>query len=66
MDVEQAIRSRRTHKASAPEPTDAGFATLGFRPDEQFVALIHLGWPRQEEEPPERGPAAADAGGRSL
>ena len=24
----------------------------------EFVALIHLGWPRQEKEPPERSPQA--------
>jgi nitroreductase len=36
--------------------TDAGRAALGFEPHERFVALIHLGWPRQEKEPPERAP----------
>ncbi len=38
--------------------TDAGFAALGIRAEEQLIALIHLGWPRQEEEPPERAPAS--------
>jgi nitroreductase len=36
--------------------TDAGRAALGIGPDERFVALIHLGWPRQEKQPPERAP----------
>ena len=27
-------------------------------PDERFVALIHLGWPRQDKQPPERLPPA--------
>jgi len=34
--------------------TDAGRSALGIPPDERFVALIHLGWPRQEKEPPDR------------
>jgi nitroreductase len=38
--------------------TEAGRAALGFEPDERFVALIHLGWTRQEKEPPERAPLA--------
>jgi nitroreductase len=29
---------------------------LGIRDDERFVALIHLGHPRQEKAPPERAP----------
>ena len=33
-----------------------GLAALGVPPEEQFVALIHLGWPRQEKEPPPRLP----------
>jgi len=37
--------------------TDDGCAALGIGRDERFVALIHLGWPRQEKEPPERAPA---------
>jgi nitroreductase len=34
--------------------SDAGAAAIGIPSDEQFVALIHLGWPRQEKQPPER------------
>jgi nitroreductase len=37
--------------------TPEGLAALEIPPDEQFVSLIHLGWPRQEKEPPERLPA---------
>jgi nitroreductase len=37
--------------------TDAGFAALEIGADEQFIALIHLGRPRQEKEAPERAPA---------
>jgi nitroreductase len=36
--------------------TSAGLEALGIGGDERFVALIHLGWPRQEREPPERLP----------
>jgi nitroreductase len=36
--------------------TSEGRAALGIGDDERFVALIHLGWPRQEREPPERLP----------
>jgi nitroreductase len=36
----------------------AGAEAVGIGPDERFVALIHLGWPRQEKEPPERAPLA--------
>jgi nitroreductase len=36
--------------------TDDGRLALGIPADERFVALIHLGWPRQEKEPPERAP----------
>jgi len=32
--------------------TPAGPRRSGIPPDERFVALIHLGWPRQEKEPP--------------
>jgi nitroreductase len=39
--------------------TGAGRAALGIPNDERFVALIHLGWPRQEKEPPERAPKSA-------
>ncbi|MGN6170213.1 MAG: nitroreductase family protein, partial [Solirubrobacteraceae bacterium] len=31
-----------------------GLEALGIPPSERFVALIHLGWPRQEKRPPER------------
>ena len=33
-----------------------GLGALAIPPNERFVALIHLGWPRQEKEPPERLP----------
>jgi nitroreductase len=36
--------------------TDEGRQALGIPDDERFVALIHLGWPRQEKDPPERLP----------
>jgi nitroreductase len=36
--------------------TDAGLAALGIAPDERFVGLVHLGWPRQDKEAPERAP----------
>jgi nitroreductase len=36
--------------------TPEGLAALGIGPDERFVALIHLGRPRQEKEAPERAP----------
>ena len=39
--------------------TPAGRAALGIPDDERFVALIHLGRPRQEKEPPERAPQSA-------
>ena len=38
--------------------TSPGLEALGITPDERFVALIHLGWPRQEKEPPPRLPTA--------
>jgi nitroreductase len=38
-----------------PEGRDA----LDIPADEHFVALIHLGWPRQEKEPPERAPQSS-------
>ena len=34
----------------------AGLATLQIGPEERFVALIHLGWLRQERDPPARLP----------
>jgi nitroreductase len=36
--------------------TSAGLEALGIPPGERFVALIHLGSPRQEKEPPPRLP----------
>jgi nitroreductase len=36
--------------------TEAGLQALDIPEDERFVALIHLGWPRQEKAPPERLP----------
>jgi nitroreductase len=39
--------------------TPEGRAALGIPHDERFVALIHLGRPRQEKEPPERAPHSA-------
>ncbi len=36
--------------------TPEGLASLGIPSDEWFVALIHLGWPRQEKQPPGRLP----------
>jgi nitroreductase len=36
--------------------TNAGLEALGIGPEERFVALIHLGWPRQERQRPERLP----------
>lgn len=35
-----------------------GLEALAIPPDERFVALIHLGWPRQERKPPDRLPPA--------
>jgi nitroreductase len=37
---------------------DAGLAALGIGPEERFVALVHLGWPRQDKEAPQRAPVA--------
>jgi nitroreductase len=36
--------------------TESGLQALDIPVDERFVALIHLGWPRQEKAPPERLP----------
>jgi nitroreductase len=36
--------------------TEEGRRAVGIPEDERFVALIHLGLPRQEKEPPERAP----------
>jgi nitroreductase len=38
--------------------TADGLEALGIPLEERFVALIHLGWPRQEKQPPERLPPA--------
>lgn len=38
--------------------TAAGAVAVGIPQDERFVALIHLGWARQEKEPPERAPVS--------
>jgi nitroreductase len=35
---------------------DAGLASLGIPPGERFVALVHLGSPRQQKDAPERAP----------
>ncbi|HTX30451.1 MAG TPA: nitroreductase [Solirubrobacteraceae bacterium] len=34
--------------------TDAGRAAVQIPSEEHFIALLHLGWPRQDKEPPER------------
>jgi len=34
--------------------TPAGRAAVGLADDERFVSLIHLGWPVQSKDPPER------------
>jgi nitroreductase len=39
--------------------TPAGRVALEIPDDERFVALIHLGWPRQEKEAPERAPRSS-------
>ena len=36
--------------------TEQGLEALGIPASERFVALVHLGWPRQEKAPPERQP----------
>jgi nitroreductase len=38
--------------------SEAGRSALAIPAGERFVALIHLGWPRQQKEPPERAPRA--------
>lgn len=38
--------------------TREGLEALGIPQAERFVSLIHLGWPRQEKEPPARLPTA--------
>jgi nitroreductase len=37
--------------------TPEGRAAVGIQEDEQFVGLLHLGTPVQEQSPPERAPA---------
>src|SRR3954449_2696394 len=37
--------------------TPEGRAAAGLEDDEHFIALLHLGHPRQDKEPPERAPA---------
>ncbi len=39
--------------------TPEGRTAVNLPDDERFVALIHLGWPRQEKSPPEREPLQA-------
>ena len=39
--------------------TPAGCEAVGIPPSERFVALIHLGRPVQEKQPPEREPASS-------
>jgi nitroreductase len=34
--------------------TPEGLEALDIPPDERFIALIHLGWPRQTKDPPPR------------
>jgi nitroreductase len=38
--------------------SEDGLAALGIGADERFVGLVHLGWPRQDKEAPERAPVA--------
>jgi nitroreductase len=38
--------------------TPAGLAAVGIPAQERFVALIHLGWPRQQKDAPERSAPA--------
>jgi len=38
--------------------TPQGLEAVGISSDERFVALIHLGWTRQEKDPPLRLPVA--------
>jgi nitroreductase len=37
--------------------TEEGRSAVGLPPGERFVGLLHLGYPRQEQPPPERPPA---------
>ncbi|MDQ6745626.1 MAG: nitroreductase [Actinomycetota bacterium] len=36
--------------------TPEGLRALGIPARERFVALVHLGWPRQDRDPPQRAP----------
>ena len=45
---------RTPHVLRTPDGRDA----LGISDDERFVALIHLGWPRQEQARAERAPSS--------
>jgi nitroreductase len=38
--------------------SDQGKEAVGLPDSERFVGLLHLGWPRQEKQPPERPPVA--------
>ena len=38
--------------------TQQGLDALGIPPEERFVALVHLGWPRQDKTAPDRLPPA--------
>ena len=49
VDLEQAIRTRRTHKAYGSEPVPAELF-------ERWGPESHLGPARQEKEPPGRNP----------
>jgi len=45
---------RTPHVLRTPE----GVAAVGIAAEERFVSLIHLGWPRQEKQAPDRLPPA--------
>lgn len=38
--------------------TAEGLKALDIPPDERFIALVHLGWPRQARDPPPRLPSS--------
>jgi nitroreductase len=46
---------RTPHVLRTPE----GLAAVGIPDTEHFVGLVHLGWPRQPKEPPERAPLSS-------
>jgi nitroreductase len=46
---------RTPHVLRTPE----GRAAVGIPDTEHFVGLVHLGWPRQPKEPPERAPLSS-------